>query len=192
LTGFDPDDGAKSATAATRDYVLKVETDGNQAPLLNVFGGKITTYRRLAESAMDKLSPYFADFAGPWTADAPLPGGDFPVNGGKGLVATLRAAHPYLDRGTADRLIRAYGTEVGDMLAGCDNQTDLGEVFGADLTACEVQWLMDKEWAQTADDVLWRRSKLGLRFSPQQVETLSAWMDAHAAGPGETTAKGAA
>lgn len=185
------DDGASSATAATRDYVLKIEADDTQAPMLNVFGGKITTYRRLAESAMARLAPYFPDLAQSWTADTALPGGGFDVDGARQLVDDLLATHTFLSRETAERLVRAYGTEATELLAGATSQSDLGRVFGHDLSEREVRWLMDREWAQTAEDVLWRRSKLGLRFSPQQVEGLGDWMAAHAAGPDETTTKGA-
>jgi glycerol-3-phosphate dehydrogenase len=109
-------DGAKSATAATRDYVLSLDAGG--APLLNVFGGKITTYRRLAESALAKLAPFFPQAKPAWTARAPLPGGNFPQDGVAALVAALRQAHPFLTDRWALRLVRAYGTEAAGLLAG--------------------------------------------------------------------------
>ncbi|UWQ22076.1 glycerol-3-phosphate dehydrogenase [Jannaschia sp. W003] len=157
------DDGARSATAATRDYVLKVDRTAG-APVLNVFGGKITTYRRLAEGAMAHVNETLGHDAGDWTAGAPLPGGDFPVDGVDALVAGLRRDHPFLDARWALRLVRAYGTEARAMLDGAASAEALGEDFGATLTAREVDWLMDREWARTPDDVLWRRSKLGLRL----------------------------
>jgi glycerol-3-phosphate dehydrogenase len=171
-------DGSSSATAATRDYVLKLETDG--APLLNIFGGKITTYRRLAESAMEKLSPHFDGLPGKWTARVPLPGGDFAL-GAKGDMATaMIAAHPYLSAAWAARLIRAYGTDAAQILAGAKSLEDLGQDFGATLHEAEVRWLMRHEYAQSAEDVLWRRSKLGLRLSADKATELDSWMAAQA------------
>ncbi len=170
------DDGAKSATAATRDYVLRVETAEGGAPLLNVFGGKITTYRRLAEAALEKLAPYFPGMKPRWTAGAPMPGGDFPVSGVDELIAALRARYEFLDARWARRLVRAYGTEAAAILAEARRAEDLGEAFGWNLTAAEVRWLMNREWARTADDVLWRRSKIGLRLSKAEAARLGEWM----------------
>ena len=168
------DDGASSASAATRDYVLKVD-DSTGAPLLNVFGGKITTYRKLAEHALEKIDAHLP--AGkPWTARVALPGGDFPVDGVADLIVFLRKSYPFLTDKWAKRLVRAYGTEAQAMLGDAATAADLGQDFGATLTAREVEWLMNKEYAVTADDVLWRRSKLGLRMSPDQVAALQDWM----------------
>ena len=169
------DDGASSATAATRDYTLKVDDRGG-APVLNVFGGKITTYRRLAESALDKIAGYFPDLPGPWTAGVPLPGGDFPVDGVAELENRLRTDYPYLTDAWAARLIRAYGTEAWQVLGDAKQPADLGEDFGATLTAREVEWLMDREYARTAQDVVWRRNKLGLRLDTEQIAALDEWM----------------
>ncbi len=170
------DDGAKSATAATRDYVLSV--DDNGPPVLNVFGGKITTYRRLAQSAMEKIGRFFPDLPGDWTAGVPLPGGDFPVDGVGDLVEGLRRDYPFLDDRWALRLVRAYGTEAREILGEAASPADLGEDFGASLTAREVEWLMDREYARRAADVVWRRSKLGLRMSADEVARLDDWMQA--------------
>jgi len=169
------DDGAKSATAATRDYVLKVER-GHGAPVLNVFGGKITTYRKLAEGALEKIGTDFPKMAQPWTAGAPLPGGDFPVKGVGRLVEGLRADYPFLTDRWALRLVRAYGTEARTILGEAQAAGDLGEDFGATLTAAEIDWLMTREYARTAEDVVWRRSKLGLRLSDEQIARLDAFM----------------
>ncbi len=176
------DDGAKSATAATRDYVLNVEAGegGADAPLLNVFGGKITTYRRLAEDALDKLAPHLPDLPGRWTAGVPLPGGDFPVDGVPVLIAGLRDAHPFVSDAWARRLVRAYGTEALDMLGGAKTTADLGRDFGATLTEREVIWLMDREFARSAADIVWRRGKLGLRMDAAQIAALDDWMQARA------------
>jgi glycerol-3-phosphate dehydrogenase len=169
------DDGASSATAATRDYVLEMD-QSRGAPALNVFGGKITTYRRLAESALQEVGTVFPKLGTPWTAGVPLPGGDFPVDGVAALVADLRAAHPFLSEAWALRLVRAYGTEARTLLAGVERVGDLGQDFGATLTEREVAWLMDREYAQTAEDVVWRRSKLGLRMSAEEIAALETWM----------------
>ncbi len=174
-------DGASSATAATRDYVLALDEDG--APLLNVFGGKITTYRRLAEGALAKLAPHFPQASGPWTARAPLPGGDFPHDGVADLTAALRARYPFLTAYWAGRLIRAYGTEAETVLGAADTAADLGRDFGATLTEAEVRWLVAQEFARSAEDILWRRSKLGLRMTPAQVEVLRDFVDGVVAMP---------
>ncbi|WP_246272919.1 glycerol-3-phosphate dehydrogenase [Oricola thermophila] len=177
------DDGAGSATAATRDYVLKVENDGG-APILNVFGGKITTYRRLAEHAMEKLAPFFPVMGAAWTAGAPLPGGDFPVDGAAAMRERLAAAYPFLDAFALNRLVRAYGTEAFAMLGDAKDAGDLGRDFGASLTEREVAWLMEREFARSAEDVVWRRTKLGLRMSAESIAALDAWMrERAAAGP---------
>ncbi len=168
------DDGAKSATAATRDYVLSLDLNG--APLLNVFGGKITTYRRLAEEAMAKLVPYFAQATGDWTARVALPGGDFPHDGVMALRARLRSEYPFLTEAWAARLIRAYGTEASQVLRSEKSALGLGRDFGATLTEAELQWLMSHEFARTAADVVWRRSKLGLRLSAEQIAEIDAFM----------------
>ncbi|MEE4117824.1 MAG: glycerol-3-phosphate dehydrogenase [Paracoccaceae bacterium] len=169
------DDGAKSATAATRDYVLKLER-AQGAPVLNVFGGKITTYRKLAEGALGKIAEVLPQASGPWTAGVPLPGGDFPVEGVGRLVEGLRADYPFLTERWALRLVRAYGTEARAILGAARSEGDLGAAFGASLTAAEVEWLMTREFARTADDVVWRRSKLGLRMTAEQIARLDVWM----------------
>jgi glycerol-3-phosphate dehydrogenase len=170
------DDGAASASAATRDYVLSLDEAG--PPVLSVFGGKITTHRVLAEDVLETLVPKFATLPPGWTAHASLPGGNFEVDGFDGLVSALTAAHPYLEPPHALRLVRAYGTDAELMLEGAGSLQDLGEAFGASLTAREVAWLMDKEYACTAEDVVWRRSKLGLRMSAEEIAALDAWMQA--------------
>jgi glycerol-3-phosphate dehydrogenase len=169
------DDGASRAQEATRDYVLDVETGAGQAPILSVFGGKITTARRLAEHALEKLAPYLK-VGKPWTAGASLPGGNFPVDGGADVVRALRAAYPFVAEAHAWRLVSAYGTRAPLFLAGTRSMADLGHVFGADLTEAEVAWLMQEEWARTPDDILWRRTKLGLRFTGPQIADLDDWM----------------
>ncbi|WP_309664311.1 glycerol-3-phosphate dehydrogenase [Tabrizicola sp.] len=167
-------DGAKSATAATRDYVLSLDENG--PPLLNVFGGKITTYRRLAESALAKLAPRFPAAKPAWTARVPLPGGDFPHDGVADLTARLARQYPYLTPYWAARMIRAYGTDAFKILGDAGTATALGQDFGATLSEAEVRWLMTKEFAVTAADVVWRRSKLGLRMTADQITALDQFM----------------
>ena len=169
------DDGQTSATAATRDYILKVDKTGG-APLLNIFGGKITTYRKLAEDAMEKIAPLLDGTSNHWTAGVPLPGGDFAINGFDALVERLGQDFPFLSSFCARRFIRSYGTDSWNILAGADKKSDIEPFFGAGLSAKEVVWLMENEFARTADDVVWRRSKLGLRLTKQQVSALDAFM----------------
>jgi len=167
------DDGAKSATAATRDYVLSLDTNG--PPLLSVFGGKITTYRKLAENVMAKLAPHIGGTAD-WTAGVALPGGDFKVQDTASLIAALNDKYPFLTKAWATRLIRAYGTEASVILGSATQASNLGTDFGATLTEAEVKWLMVKEYATCADDVVWRRTKLGLRMTSDQIAALDAFM----------------
>ena len=175
------DDGASKAQEATRDYVLTLDAGEGRAPLLSVFGGKITTYRRLAEAALDKLAPFLpaqVKAKGGWTAGAALCGGDFATDGFDALVAGLRGKYAFLSSAHATRLARAYGTQAEKILAGSNALTDLGRSFGADLTGAEVDYLMREEWAARAEDVLWRRGKLGLRVSPAEAAALDAYMTA--------------
>ncbi|MCP4818596.1 MAG: glycerol-3-phosphate dehydrogenase [Shimia sp.] len=168
------DDGASSATAATRDYVLKLE--GDQAPVLNVFGGKITTYRKLAESAMEKLVPFFEQATDDWTAGVAMPGGGFGVDEVEALIASLQADYPFLTPAWAKRLVRAYGTDARVILGDARLVEDLGAAFGATLTAAEVDWLVSHEFACSAEDIVWRRSKMGLRLSEGEIATLEAYV----------------
>ena len=169
------DDGASSATAATRDYTLKVDTSTG-APILNIFGGKITTYRKLAEDAMVAIAPFFAEMPGNWTAGVALPGGDFAVSDVGNLITRLVQDYPFLTPFWAQRLIRGYGTDAWLLLAGAACEADLGQSFGASLSEREVIWLMDREYALTAQDVVWRRTKLGLRLSAEQIAQLDQFM----------------
>jgi len=154
------DDGADNPSAVTRDYVLKLDTAG--APLLSVFGGKITTYRRLAEEAVGRIGAALGREGQAWTATQPLPGGAEPDQAA--LAADLAARAPWLAAGTRTRLRRAYGTMALDLLGDARGPDDLGRDFGAGLTAREIAYLVEKEWARTAEDVLWRRSRLGLHM----------------------------
>ncbi len=172
------DDGASSATAATREYVLTFD-ESQGAPLLNVFGGKITTYRRLAENALEKMAPVFPQASKPWTAGVALPGGDFPVDGVEQLIQTAKSNYPFLTDRWARRLVRAYGSELPKVLGGATCLDDLGQYFGATLTEQEVKWLIRNEYVRTAEDVVWRRSKLGLRMTESQIAALDRWVKSY-------------
>ena len=174
------DDGASSATEATRDYVLSLDSDG--APLLNVFGGKITTYRRLSEAALAKLGPFLPGMCAPWTARAPLPGGDFPHDGVAERIAQLQKTYSFLQPRTIRRLFRAYGTNVAAILGAASSAADLGQDFGAGLYEAEAAWLVEQEFARTAEDILWRRTKLGLHIGPDGTRRLQEWLDRYLAG----------
>jgi glycerol-3-phosphate dehydrogenase len=165
------DDGASKAQEATRDYVLHLDAPQGLAASLSVYGGKLTTYRRLAEHALEKLEPHLPQAArgkGGWSGTMPLPGGNFPVEGFETLVSDIAARYPFLAARQARRLARGYGMDVFEMLGEARSQADLGRAFGAGLTSREIAWLTSREWALTADDILWRRSKLGLHMSPAE------------------------
>jgi glycerol-3-phosphate dehydrogenase len=169
------DDGASKAKDATRDYVLKLDHAAGAAPVLMIYGGKITTYRRLAEEALDHFAPFFS-LKPNWTGGVPLPGGDFPHDGVPQQVAQALARWSFLGEARALRMVRAYGTRLQAVLGEARTADDLGEDFGAGLSAVEVRYLMRYEWARTADDVLWRRSKLGLHMSAAQREAAARFM----------------
>jgi glycerol-3-phosphate dehydrogenase len=168
-------DGATSATAATRDYVLKLDQSAG-GPILNVFGGKITTYRKLAESALEEIAPFFAQTGPQWTAGVALPGGDFPVDGVAALTEKLKTKYSFLTERWLNRLLKAYGSEVFDLLGDAKTEGDLGQNFGSNLTEREVNWLIEREFANTAEDIIWRRSKLGLRMTSKEIDALDSWM----------------
>jgi glycerol-3-phosphate dehydrogenase len=179
------DDGASEAKAATRDYVFELDTPGG-APLLSIYGGKITTYRRLAEEALERLAPYLRSSNLPsskaregWTAKSPLPGGDLDVSAIAALTAELLRNYPFLGPAHANRLAHAYGTRASKLLGSAKSPGDLGQSFGATLTESEVRYLMSSEWARTAEDIVWRRSKLGLRLSPAEIAAIDDWIAAH-------------
>jgi glycerol-3-phosphate dehydrogenase len=169
------DDGANKPEDVTRDYVLALDEVHGEAPLLTIYGGKITTHRRLAEAAMAKIGIFF-DALPPWTAGSTLPGGDFPVDGIDALVAEARDRWPFLDAPHARRLIRAYGRRIERILKDAQSMDDLGPRLTGNLTGAEVRYLVENEWAQSADDVLWRRSKLGLDVTPEQRSALSQFI----------------
>lgn len=169
------DDHASAAQAATRDYVIKEELiDG--APLINIFGGKITTYRRLSESILEHIEKTLGARGKPWTADAPLPGGDMPNADLDAFIKSLQARKPFLSPALARRLAKAYGTRALLFLESANSMADLGRDFGNGLTAAEIDYLVDQEWALSAEDILWRRSKLGLHLPPAAADDISAYL----------------
>ena len=170
------DDGATKAQEATRDYVLRRDAPPGAAPLVSVFGGKITTYRRLAEEAVAHLAGTFPHSGGSWTRAAPLPGGDIPFARFAAWERRQRERYAFLDPALVERLCRAYGTRVDRLLAGVRSGADLGPDLGAGLTRREVDYLVENEWAETADDILWRRSKIGLHVGAAGVATLEAYL----------------
>jgi glycerol-3-phosphate dehydrogenase len=171
------DDGSGRPEAATRGYRLDLTAPEEGAPLLTIYGGKITTYRHLGEDAVDLLAPRLPALTGPaWTRTRPLPGGDFPTDGVPALVADLIERHPFLGEAEALRIARGYGTRAERWLRGATRREDLGRDFGAGLSEAEVRYLRDTEWACTAEDVLWRRSKLGLRLNAGQASELETYL----------------
>jgi glycerol-3-phosphate dehydrogenase len=166
------DDGAGKPEDITRDYVLTLDEAFREGPLLTIYGGKITTHRTLAEAAMEKIGHFF-ETRPAWTAGATLPGGDFPPDGFHAQVAEAIGRWPFLSEPHARRLTRAYGTRIDRVLRNAQSMDDLGTRFAGDLTGAEVRYLVEHEWAQSAEDVLWRRSKLGLLANEAQRAALA-------------------
>jgi glycerol-3-phosphate dehydrogenase len=168
------DDGAGKPEDVTRDYHLALDERYRQAPLLTIYGGKLTTYRRLAELVLARLARFF-HLQAPWTASAPLPGGDFQWNALQPLTAHAVRTWPFLGADEALRLTRAYGTRLERVLGVAKSREEVGPWFGP-LSAAEVRYLMQQEWARTADDVLWRRTKLGLVLNSEEKAAVAAFM----------------
>jgi glycerol-3-phosphate dehydrogenase len=171
------DDGASKAQEATRDYVLILDAPAGEGPLLSVFGGKITTYRRLAEEALGHLSGAFPHMRGAWTRTATLPGGDIKPTLFDEWQRHKAERYPFLDPKLVRRLCRAYGTRVDMVLAGVSGPAELGIDFGAGLSQREVDYLVAHEWAETAEDILWRRSKLGLHIGAEGRTALRDYLE---------------
>jgi glycerol-3-phosphate dehydrogenase len=177
------DDASADVSAVTRDYVFDLDTEGGAAPLLSVFGGKITTYRKLAEHALQKLQPVMGFERAAWTERAPLPGGDLPEADFERFLADLERRNGWLPHRLARRYARAYGTRVDALLGAADAEGDLGEHLGGGLYEAEVEYLVRHEWAMSVEDILWRRSKLGLHVSGETALRLGAWLDRRRAPP---------
>jgi glycerol-3-phosphate dehydrogenase len=171
------DDGSTAAQKATRDYLIEAEGAPGAPGLVKIFGGKLTTYRRLAEDATNRACALLGRSAPGWTAGAALPGGDFPMAGFAALAAGLAADYPFLPEVVIARLARAHGTEARAILGPARSAADLGHHFGAGLYAAEVDHMRTREWAHTAEDILWRRSKLGLDLAPEGAEALARYLE---------------
>src|SRR6185312_5488974 len=169
------DDGSVDPSKVTRDYVLKVDGRAGEAPLLTVFGGKITTYRRLAEEAIAKLAPWFPGLKGAWTAGEPLPGGD--VGRFNAFRDEMYARYSTLGRELVDGIVRRHGSRAPRILGNARSIADLGRHFGAGLTEAEVDYLVAEEWAETAEDVLWRRTKCGLHMGEAERSAVKAFLE---------------
>ena len=176
------DDAAENPSAVTRDYVFDIDAGAGRAPMLSIYGGKITTYRKLAEHALEKLKPFLPKMGAAWTEDAPLPGGDMPDADFDAYAARFRAARPWLPAGLATQYLRRYGTLAERMLGDARSLADLGRHFGADLYEREARYLIEEEWAMTAEDILERRTKHYLHLSATEIDRFAAWL-AREAGP---------
>lgn len=171
------DDGSGRPEAATRGYRLPLSDPAEGAPLAGIYGGKITAYRKLAESLVDKLARRLPALSGPrWTHREPLPGGDFPRHAQGALIAELLAEYPFLSGKTATRIARAYGLDAVLWLGNAARKKDLGRRFGAGFTQAELDWLVREEFARTGEDILWRRTKLGLHMSAAQQQALREYL----------------
>jgi len=171
------DDGSENASNATRDYVLELDTK-ESAPILSIYGGKVTTFRRLAEDAMLKLKPHLEFSAGPWTKNASLPGGEMGSDGISEFRIAAEEKYPWLSDTLRTRLISAYGSRIDAVLGGASSLEDMGEHFGADLYEVELKYMREHEWARSADDALWRRSKLGLHLTDDEQKAVANWFEA--------------
>lgn len=178
------DDGASKAQETTRDHLLKYSKTRDGAGLLNVFGGKLTTYRKVAEAAVRTIEQNTARMTLPWTADAPLPGGDFKPARRSELMAEYAARYAFAPEAVVNRWFRSYGLDTDRLLDGARCLADLGRDFGAGLFEAEVAWMVREEWARTSEDVLWRRSKLGLKTGDIDVAALDEWLKRNAAPQG--------
>lgn len=169
------DDESDSPQAITRDYTLEIEHQQNKTPILSIFGGKLTTYRKLAESAMQKLSPYFSNMGKPWTATESLPGGNFSCNRTQ-LSQSLRAQYPWLSEKLAMRYVRQFGTYTHRMLANIHTEEQMGIRFAHDVYQCEIDYLVQYEQVKTLEDLLWRRTKLGLYLTEQEQQAMDEYI----------------
>ena len=171
------DNGASDPSAVTRDYALDLDAPPDQPPALSIFGGKITTFRRLAEHALAALRPFFPAMGPAWTAQATLPGGDFERGDFPAFARGMRLRWPFLAERAALRLARAYGARVERIFGRARSMTDLGRDFGCGLTEAELDYLVRYEWARTAADVLWRRSKLGLQAPDMSADAMASYLN---------------
>lgn len=169
------DDASDNPSAVTRDYIFDIDAPENSAPLLSVFGGKITTFRKLAEQALDQLQSRFPNMGMPWTRDARLPGGDIDDADFQNFLKSVQNSYPWLERSTVERLARAYGTLITKVLGDANTIPELGEKFGPSFYECEARYLLNHEWARTAEDILERRTKHGLHMTDAQRNRFKLW-----------------
>jgi len=175
------DDERGEAQKASRDYTFELEAPDQQAPLLSIFGGKITTYRKLAEAATNAIAPFFPNSTPAWTKKTRLPGGDFESH--ESLTKAISARHSWLPTSLIQRYVRTYGTACYHFLEGCQAIDDLGEHFGASLYQKEIDYLVNYEWAISPEDILWRRTKMGLRLTNEQKNVLSSYLESCLSNP---------
>ena len=168
------DDESSSAQSVTRDYTLELDQISNNTPLLSIFGGKITTYRKLAEAAVDILAPFYPSIGRKWTATTPLPGGNF--SNKEAITSKLNHQYPWLPIALLQRYVRCYGTRVEMILYDANDESDLGMHFGSYLFEAEVNYLIKYEWAKSVEDIIWRRTKLGLSLSTEQIAELQHFL----------------
>lgn len=171
------DDGSDSAQFVTRDYTLELDAPSNEAPLLSIFGGKITTFRKLAEAATDKICEFFPEAGPAWTKTPPLPGGDFENQ--NALLEQYRARYSWAPEHLLRRYIRQYGTRAKSVLENAGSMEDLGQHFGASLYAAEIDYLVDQEWTLSAEDILWRRTKLGLFIAKEEIARIELYLESY-------------
>ncbi|WP_075182925.1 glycerol-3-phosphate dehydrogenase [Pantoea sp. 1.19] len=176
------DDESDSPQAITRDYTLDVHDDNGQAPLLSVFGGKLTTYRKLAEHAMEKLSKYYPHAKGAWTRNAVLSGGQI-GGSSEDYAAHLRRQYRFISEGMARHYARTYGSNSEQILQGATSLDDLGECFGHHFYEAELRYLVEHEWVRECDDAIWRRTKLGMWLDQPQQQRVASWLAKHAKKP---------
>ncbi len=170
------DDGASEAQEATRDYVVEA-TKLDNAPIINIFGGKITTSRRLAETTLKHIAAFIGNQGAAWTANSHLPGGDFEAGTSPDFIKDLRLSYPFLSPSLTKRYAQSYGTSAYELLAGVESLTDMGQHFGNELYEVEATYLVDNEWAITAEDILFRRTKLGLEMPPDMTNKLDLFLE---------------
>jgi len=170
------DDGASKAQETPRDNLLEYSKTRDGAGLLNIFGGKLTTYRKVAESALRRMEQPAGGMPPPWTADTPLPGGDFAPSRRQELLREYIARYPFLPEAVVSRWFRGYGRDIDKLAANVRGVGDLGRDFGAGLYEIEVAWMVDNEWARSSEDILWRRSKLGLKAAHIDTAGLEQWL----------------
>lgn len=170
------DDESDSPQAITRDYTLDIHDEQGQAPLLSVFGGKLTTYRKLAEAAVNKLATYYPNAGSPWTKNGQLPGGDIEGCDRDGYARVLRQHYQWLPEGLALRFARTYGSNSKLILEGANSLSDLGEAFSANVYEAELRYLVKHEWVTELDDAIWRRTKLGMWLNEEEKQRIAHWL----------------